>query len=274
MSPPVVRAGNEQGVLRRMVDRNEDPHFEDGHRISGGVKDRTNTIAGWVLFAGICALGFSVVTGEYFHSERPEKMGYTVEGVEADAGGDAAAAEKPAAFYLASADPQKGAEVFKKCGACHSDQKGGPNQIGPQLWGVVGRPVATEAGFSYSDALKAHTGPWTFDELFQWLKSPKAYAAGTKMTFAGLSKPEDRANVIAYLNTESDKPEPLPTAPAAAPAAAAGTDASAKPGANTTGEGAKKQPVVTEGQAAGNLKGTVSGEGASSVAGNAAQTKK
>jgi len=263
-----MHADDEQGVRRRMVERNEDPHFEDGHRVSGGVKDRTNTIVGWALFAGICALGFSVVTGEYFHSERPEKMGYTVEGVEAEDNGGGEAAEKPAAFYLASADPQKGAEVFKKCGACHSDQKGGPNQIGPQLWGVVGRPVGSEAGFAYSDAIKAHNGPWTFDELFQWLKSPKAYAPGTKMTFAGLSKPEDRANVIAYLNTQSDSPQKLPTAPAEAPAAAAGTDAPAK------GEGAAKQPVVTEGQAAANPKGSVGGDAAPSVTGNAAQTKK
>ncbi|WP_454886438.1 c-type cytochrome [Sphingomonas oryzagri] len=257
-----------------MVERNEDPHFEDGHRVSGGVKDRTNTIVGWALFAGICALGFSVVSGEYFHSERPEKMGYTVEGVEEEASADGAVAEKPAAFYLASADAQKGAEVFKKCGACHSDQKGGPNQIGPQLWGVIGRPVASEAGFSYSDALKGKSGPWTFDELFAWLKSPKAYAPGTKMTFAGLSKPEDRANVIAYLNSQSDSPQKLPTAPAEAPAAAAGTDADAKAGANTKGEGAAKQPVVTEGQAAANPKGTVGGDAAPSVTGNSAQTKK
>lgn len=258
-----------------MVDRNEDPHWEEGQRVSGGVKDRTNTIAGWLLAAGIAALGLSVVTGEYFRSERPEKMGYTVEGVEADASaGGGEAAEQPAAVYLAKADPQKGADVFKKCGACHSDQKGGPNMIGPQLWGVVGRPVATEAGFTYSDALKAHAGPWTFDELFAWLKSPKAYAPGTKMTFAGLSKPEDRANVIAYLNSESDKPEPLPTAPAAGAAAAAGTDASAKAGPNTTGEGAKKQPVITEGQAAANPKGSVGGNGAPSVTGSEAQQKK
>ncbi len=236
--------------------------------------DRTNTIAGWVLAAGIAALGLSVVTGEYFHAERPEKMGYTVEGVEEEASGDAAAAEKPAAFYLASADPAKGADVFKKCGACHTDQKGGPNGIGPQLWGVVGRPVATEAGFSYSDALKAHSGPWTFDELFQWLKSPKAYANGTKMTFAGLSKPEDRANVIAYLNSQGDSPQKLPTAPAEGAAAAAGTDAGAKPGNNTAGEGAKTQPVITEGQAAANPKGSVGGDAAPSVTGNAAETKK
>ena len=258
-----------------MSDRKDEPGFQDDRRVSEGMPDRFNTIAGWVLFAGIVGLGLSVVTGEYFRAERPEKMGYTVEGVETDASaGGGEAAEQPAAFYLAKADPAKGADVFKKCGACHSDQKGGPNMIGPQLWSVVGRPVGSEAGYSYSEAIKAHTGPWTFDELFQWLKSPKAYAPGTKMTFAGLSKPEDRANVIAYLNTESDKPEPLPTAPAAAPAAAAGTDASAKAGPNTAGEGAKKQPIVTEGQAAVNPRGTVGGDGAPSVTGNSTQTKK
>jgi cytochrome c len=267
--------------------------FKDGDRVSEGVGDRTNTIAGWVLFAGIVALGASLVSGEYFKSERPEKMGYTVEGVEQEGGGDAAAAEQPAAFYVSKGDPAKGAEVFKKCGACHSDQKGGPNQIGPQLWDVVGRPVASEAGFAYSDALKGKSGPWTFDELFAWLKSPKAYAPGTKMTFAGLSKPEDRADVIAYLNTQSDAPKPLPTAPAAGASAAgdaaktgpggdakaavaAGTAAGAKPGQNTTGEGAKTVPVVNEGQAAagGNPHGTVGGEGAKSLAGTSENRKK
>ena len=97
------------------------------------------------------------------------------------------------------------------------------------------------------------------------------------MTFAGLSKPEDRANVIAFLNTKSDAPKPMPAAPAEATATAAGTDADTKPGANTVGEGAKKQPVVTEGQAAATpngLKGTVSGDGAPSVAGTAAQERK
>ena len=257
-----------------MVDRNEDPHWEEGHRVSGGVRDRNNTIIGWALFAGICALGLSVVTGEYFHSERPEKMGYTVEGVEAEDTGGGEAAEQPAAFYLAKADPQKGADVFKKCGACHTDQKGGPNGIGPQLWDVVGRPRASEAGFAYSDALKGKPGAWDWDSLFAWLKSPKAFAPGTKMTFAGLSNPQDRANVIAYLNTMSDAPKPLPTAPAAAPANAAGTNADAKQGQNTNGEGAKNQPVLTEGQAAANPKGSVGGPGAPSVTGTQAQQKK
>ncbi|SDD71630.1 cytochrome c [Sphingomonas sp. YR710] len=191
--------------------------------------DRANTIAGWALAGGIAALGLSILSGEYFKAERPEKMGYTVEGVEDDSAAGPAAAEKPIAFYLASADPAKGADVFKKCGACHNADKGGPNALGPNLYGVLGEGVGQGAGgFAFSDALKAVGGKWDFDKLNAWLTSPKKFAPGTKMTFAGLSKPEDRANVIAYLNKQSDSPQPMPAAPAAdaAPAApAAGKDA-------------------------------------------------
>lgn len=177
--------------------------------------DRFNTIAGWVLFAGIVGLGTSIVAGEAFHSEAPEKEGYAIEGAQA-AGEGAAEAEKPIEFYLASADPTKGEEVFKKCMACHNDVKGGPNQLGPNLWGVVGAPIGEGRGFAFSDVLAKHGGTWDWDSLSKWLTSPKAFAPGTKMTFAGLSKPEDRANVIAFLNQHSDSPKPLPTAPAAA----------------------------------------------------------
>ena len=184
--------------------------------------DRANTIAGWALAGGIAALGLSILSGEYFKAERPEKMGYVVEGVEeeGDAGG-AAVADKPIAFYLASADPAKGADVFKKCAACHNAEKGGPNALGPNLWGVLGEGVGTGAhGFAFSDALKSKGGTWDWDSLSAWLKSPKAFAPGTKMTFAGLSKPEDRANIIAYLNQQSDAPKPMPAVPAEAASAA------------------------------------------------------
>jgi len=186
--------------------------------------DRANTIAGWVLAGGIAALGLSILSGEYFHAERPEKMGYVVEGVEDEgAAGGGAAADKPIAFYLASADPAKGAEVFKKCAACHNAENGGPNALGPNLWGVLGEGIGQgRGGFAFSDALKSKGGTWDWQTLSDWLKSPKAFAPGTKMTFAGLSKPEDRANVIAYLNQQSASPKPMPAAPAeAAPAAGA-----------------------------------------------------
>lgn len=236
--------------------------------------DRTNTIAGWALAGGIAALGLTIVTGEFFHAERPEKMGYVVEGVEAEASEGGAVAEQPAAFYLASGDPAKGEQVFKKCAACHNADKGGANGLGPNLWNVVGEGVGQGAGgFAFSDALKGKGGNWDFEQLFAWLHSPKAFAPGTKMTFAGLSKPEDRADVIAFLNQHSDAPKPMPAAPAAAPAAAAGTDAGAKSGENTAGEGAKTQPVITEGQAAANPAASVAGEAAPKTSGSSAQEK-
>ena len=104
--------------------------------------DRFNTIAGWVLFAGIVALGSSIVAGEMFHSERPEKMGYPIAGV-AQEGEGAAAAEQPIEAYLAKADPAKGQQVFNKCAACHNADKGGANQLGPNLWGVLGEPIGS-----------------------------------------------------------------------------------------------------------------------------------
>ena len=127
--------------------------------------DRFNTIAGWVLFAGIVALGSSIVASEVFHSERPEKMGYPIEGVQLEGEGGAAEAEKPIAFYLASADPAKGEQVFNKCTACHNAEKGGANQLGPNLWGVLGEPVGKGKGFAFSAALAEKGGNWTWDTL-------------------------------------------------------------------------------------------------------------
>jgi len=202
--------------------------------------DRFNTIAGWVLFAGIVALGSSIVSSEVFHSERPEKMGYPIEGVVQEGEG-AAVAEQPIEAYLAKADVAKGQQVFNKCAACHNAEKGGANQLGPNLWGVLGEPIGQGKGFAFSDALAKKGGNWDWDNLAQWLNSPKAFAPGTKMTFAGLSNPQDRANVIAFLNSHSDAPKPLPAAPAAATADAAG----AKPGAGPDNgpQKAEKEPV-------------------------------
>lgn len=180
-----------------------------------------NKIAGWVLAAAIAVLGLSIVTGMIFAPHGAEQKGYVVEGVEleAEAGGAAAEAEKPIAFFLASADVAKGENSFKKCAACHTITPGGANGIGPNLHGTVGKAVASHAGFAYSDALKSKGGTWGFEELSQWLKSPKAYVPGNKMSFAGLGKPEDRANVIAYLNAQGSN-LPLPAVPAEVAAAA------------------------------------------------------
>jgi len=188
--------------------------------------DRINTIAGWVLAGGIVALGLSIVTGMYFHPEAPEKEGFAVV---AEASGDAGGvAVVPIATLLATADVAKGEAVFKKCAACHTIAQGGANGIGPNLWASMGKPHGHVAGFAYSDALKSVPGNWDWEGMDKWLANPKKYAPGTKMTFAGLGNPEERANLILYLNAQGSN-LPLPAPPAAeAPAAdAAAADAAA-----------------------------------------------
>lgn len=196
--------------------------------------NRNNTIAGWVLGAGIAALGMSIVSGKMFHGEVPAhgKQGYAIQGVESGEAGAAAAV--PVATLLASADAAKGAEIFKKCTACHTIDAGGANGIGPNLNGVLGKALASHAGFAYSDSLKAKGGNWTFDALNEWLTNPKKYAPGNKMTFAGLGNPEERASLLLYINSMgSNLPLPTPPAEGAAPAEgeAAGKDAAAAPAA-------------------------------------------
>jgi len=223
--------------------------------------DRFNAIAGWVLFAGIVALGASIVTGEVFHQERPEAMGYPIEGVVVE--GEGAAVDKPMDFSVA--DAARGETVFKKCAACHTADKGAANQLGPNLWGVIGEPIGKGHGYAFSAALAGKGGTWDFNNLSEWLANPKKFAPGTKMTFAGLGKPEDRADVIAFLNAHSDAPKPLP----AAPAAAAPDASAAKPG---TGAGngpqkGEKEPVLTEQQAVKGGDKNIGGEGAPKVTG-------
>ena len=213
------------------------------------MNDRFNTIAGWVLFAGIVALGGSILSAEIFKSHDVHG-GYPIAGVEEEGEGGAEA-EKPIEFYLASADAAKGEQVFKKCTACHNADNGGANALGPNLWGVFGEPVGKGHGFAFSPALSEKGGTWTWQTMSEWLSSPKKFAPGTKMTFAGLSNPEERAHVMAFLNSRSNAPMPLPAAPAeaAATADAPAADAAAKPGSGT-GDGPQKaenepQPSTT-----------------------------
>lgn len=199
------------------------------------MKDRQNTINGWVLFAGIVALGSSIVAGEIFHSERPEKMGYPIEGVEAEGEGGAEA-EQPIAFYLASADAAKGEQVFKKCAACHNADPGGANALGPALFGTMGKPLASHPGFAYTDALKGVGGTWDWDKMSAWLANPKKFAPGTKMTFAGLSNPQDRANIMLFLNSRGGSLTVPPPPAATAEAPAEGDNAAAPAEANAAAE--------------------------------------
>ncbi|QIQ87911.1 cytochrome c family protein [Erythrobacter sp.] len=187
--------------------------------------DLFNTAAGWVLFAGIVGLGLSVLSDRYFHGYDPkdlptEEMGYIVEGVEEEGEADAG---PTLAQVLLDADPEAGAKVFAKCQSCHNVEAGGPNGVGPNLHGVMGKPIASNApGFNYSSALKDKGGEWTWENMSEWLASPRNFAPGTSMSFAGLGSIEDRANVMAYLAANGGAPpKPEPEAPAADEAAPA-----------------------------------------------------
>lgn len=222
------------------------------------MNDRQNTINGWLLFAGIVALGGTLVSGQLFKGERPETMGYPIEGVEVE--GEAAEAEKPIAFYLASGDVAKGEQVFKKCGACHNAEQGGANALGPNLFGVMGASIAARAGFAYSDALKGVGGSWDWQKMSDWLSNPKKFAPGTKMTFAGLSNPEDRANLMLWLNGRGGKlTVPPPPAEDAATAAAEAEGAGAEKAADA--------PVLNEQRAAEGGPKNIGGEGAAKLTG-------
>ncbi|RWN96749.1 cytochrome c family protein [Mesorhizobium sp.] len=189
------------------------------------------------LLAGLLGTVFvvfsvGIVSDALFASPAPEKPGFAIEAAEPAEGGPAApaAAAKPIAELLATANVEQGAAVFKKCQACHSGEKGGPNKVGPDLWDLIDRPVAEHEGFAYSAGMKEFSKggaeKWTYDNLNHFITSPKKLVKGTAMGFAGLPKDEDRANVIAYLRTLSDNPKPLP-APGAAADAGAPADAAA-----------------------------------------------
>ncbi|MGR3573054.1 c-type cytochrome [Brevirhabdus sp.] len=138
----------------------------------------------------------------YFTEAHGEEgvQGYKIEVASADAAPKEAAPQVDIATLMASADPGKGERVFSKCKACHKLEKGA-NGVGPYLYGVVGRPIATAEGYNYSDALSGKQGDWTPEHLSAFLTSPKSWAPGTKMGFAGLKNATDRANVIAYLQS-------------------------------------------------------------------------
>jgi cytochrome c len=184
-----------------------------------------NKIIGAVLGTAIFIFVVRLVAETVYEPEHPAKPGYVVEGVvEASAAGASAAPVEEVVpdmgTVLPTADAAAGKAISGRCEQCHDISKGGPNKIGPELWNVVGRPRATEAGFSYSSAMKAKGGAWTYDELFKFLKSPGSYIPGTKMSFAGLRSEKDRLDLIAFLRTEEDSPLAIPPAKAAAPAAA------------------------------------------------------
>jgi len=175
---------------------------------------------GAALVALTVAFSIGVAINHVTHSDHLDIKAYAV--AVPDGGTETASVveEKvlePVSPLLASADIAEGEKAFKRCGTCHTVEKGGPNKVGPNLYNTVGAAKGHEPSFSYSEALLSIEAPWDYENLNAFFAKPKDYAPGTKMNFAGLSKPQDRANVIAYLRQYTDNPPPLPS-PEAAPA--------------------------------------------------------
>jgi cytochrome c len=202
-----------------------------------------NKFLGAILGTCLAVVALNITAGALFAPEAPAKPGYNIVVEEQPKGGSPAGAaqeQQPFETVLASASAERGANAAKVCGACHTFTKGGPNGLGPNLYGVVGRARASEPGFDYSAAMKAKGGPWTLDDLNQFLTRPQAYVPGTAMSFPGFPRANQRADVIAYLNNLSDNPKPLPKAAATqtgtpSPPANAGAPASAPPPPAGTG---------------------------------------
>jgi len=175
-----------------------------------------NKIIGAVLGTAIFIFVVRLVAETIYEPEKPAKPGYVVEGVVENPSGGAAAPVEEAlpdwGTVLAKADAAQGKATSSKCEACHDTSSAKTVKIGPPLFGVVDRPRASIAGFSYSGAMKAKGGTWTYDDLNQFINNPKGFVPGTAMGFAGIQKDSERADVIDYLHTLSDNPVPLPTA--------------------------------------------------------------
>ena len=187
-----------------------------------------NKILGAILGTCLILLALNIGAGAIFAPEKPGKPGYNIAVKEQGEGEKAGAAkepDQPIETLLAKASVEKGQATAKQCQACHTFEKGGPNRVGPNLWNIVNRTRASEAGFNYSAAMKGKSGNWSFDELNKFLANPRSYIPGTAMTFAGLTRPEQRADVIDYLHTLADNPVALPKAAEGAPPAAGGEPA-------------------------------------------------
>ena len=181
-----------------------------------------NKIVGAILVAALVSMVIGIV-GDNLVKPRQHEVAVAIgEGAKAPAGAPAApAGPAPIAPLMASASAERGANDAKICGTCHNFKEGQGKKIGPDLWNVVGHPKASAKGFDYSSALKAKGGNWSYEDLNHWLWKPQGFVQGTKMAFAGIPDDKKRADVIAYLRSLSDSPQPLPKPEEAKPAAPA-----------------------------------------------------
>ena len=182
-----------------------------------------NKILGAILGCSLILLALNIGAGAIFSPEKPAKPGYAI-AVKEGGGGEKAGPkepEQPIEVLMAKASAEKGEATAKQCAACHTFEKGGPNRVGPNLWGIVGDERGkARGGFNFSAAMKAKGGEWTFDELNKFLANPRGYIPGTNMTFAGLSRDQQRADVIEFLRQHADSPVAVPKAAENAPAKA------------------------------------------------------
>ncbi len=174
-----------------------------------------NKIAGAVLGSLLVLVGLRTgidmfyPTGES-HTPREHAAVSSPSASAAPAESKAAPRDPPVFSLLAAAKPDAGQNAMKQCAACHNWTKGGGNKIGPNLYDVVGRDIGKEPGFVYSSAVTQKGGKWTFQDLYEWIKNPKAFIPGNKMAFNGVKDPKERADIVAYLDKQSDNPQPLP----------------------------------------------------------------
>jgi cytochrome c len=170
-----------------------------------------NKVLGAVLGTCLVVVALNIAAGAVFAPGKLEKPGYEIDVPKSGPGPAQTPAqpEVPLGQLLASADVSRGSDSAKKCATCHTFEKGGRALVGPPLWGIVGRPKASVAGFNYSPALKQAGGNWTIADLFNFAANPKAMVPGTAMTFSGITRPAERADLMAYLNSLADNPAPL-----------------------------------------------------------------
>lgn len=182
-----------------------------------------NKILGAILGTCLALVALNIAAGAIFAPPVPAKPGYeiAVPQKEGAKGGKEQPKQEEQQIdlpaLLAKADVSRGQMDAQKCAVCHTFDKGGKPLVGPNLWGIVGRPRASEPGFNYSQAMKDKGGTWTIPDLFQFIANPKAFIPGTAMTFAGIPRASERADILAFLNSLSDNPAPLTKAAEAAP---------------------------------------------------------
>ena len=204
-----------------------------------------NKVLGAVLGTCLILLALNIGAGALFAAHPPAKPGYAIAvKAEHEGGKTEAKVEKPIGVLLASANVEKGQSTAKQCQSCHTFEKGGPNRVGPNLYNIVEDERGKDrGGFNFSAAMKSKGGKWTFDELNKFLAGPREYIPGTAMTFAGIKNDQQRADVIAFLDTLSDNPVPLPKPEAAAAPAGGAPPSGAPAGGQGAAPAAKPAPA-------------------------------